>query len=86
MPANSAKVKVDAVREYGGQVEFVDVGTKSRAERVGELAKEHPEAYAASAYDDPPRDSRKQLARHGVGLAQTSPRDPWREFHLHATT
>jgi hypothetical protein len=53
MPANSAKVKVDAVREYGGQVEFVDVGTKSRAERVGELAKEHPEAYAASAYDDP---------------------------------
>jgi hypothetical protein len=27
-------VKVDAVREFGGQVEFVDVGVKSRAERV----------------------------------------------------
>jgi threonine dehydratase len=53
MPANSVKVKVDAVREYGGQVEFVDVGAKSRTERVAELAKEHPEAYVASAYDDP---------------------------------
>lgn len=53
MPSTSAKVKVDAVREYGGQVELVDVGSKSRAERVGELAKEHPEAYVASAYDDP---------------------------------
>jgi len=53
MPATSAAVKVDAVREYGGQVEFVDVRTKSRAERVQELAREHPEAYVASAYDDP---------------------------------
>lgn len=53
MPANSAKVKVDAVREYGGKVELVDVGVKSRAERVAELAKQHPEAYVASAYDDP---------------------------------
>jgi threonine dehydratase len=53
MPTTSAQVKVDAVREYGGQVEFVDVRVKSRAERVSELAKEHPEAYIASAYDDP---------------------------------
>jgi len=53
MPATSAAVKVDAVREYGGQVEFVDVRTKSRAERVQELAHQHPEAYVASAYDDP---------------------------------
>lgn len=53
MPITSAKVKVDAVREYGGQVEFVDVETKTRAERVTELSKEHPEAYVASAYDDP---------------------------------
>ncbi len=52
MPMTSAKVKVDAVREYGGQVELVDVATKSRAERVAELAKDHPEAYVASAYDD----------------------------------
>ena len=53
MPTTSAAVKVDAVREYGGQVEFVDVREKSRAERVQELARNHPEAYVASAYDDP---------------------------------
>jgi threonine dehydratase len=52
MPTTSASVKVDAVREYGGQVEFVDVREKSRTERVRELALEHPEAYVASAYDD----------------------------------
>lgn len=53
MPETSAKVKVDAVREYGGRVEFVDVRSKSRAQRVNELAAEHPGAYIASAYDDP---------------------------------
>jgi threonine dehydratase len=53
MPASSATVKVRAVREYGGTVQFVDVRSKSRAARVAELAKEHPEAYIASAYDDP---------------------------------
>ncbi|HEV3275520.1 MAG TPA: pyridoxal-phosphate dependent enzyme [Terriglobia bacterium] len=53
MPQNSARVKVDAVREYGGEVDFVDVRVKSRATRVAELAAVHPEAYVASAYDDP---------------------------------
>jgi len=53
MPITSAKVKVDAVFEYGGQVEFVDVRVKTREARVQELAKLHPEAYIASAYDDP---------------------------------
>jgi threonine dehydratase len=53
MPTTSVKVKVDAVREYGGQVELVDVRVKSRQERVAELSREHPEAYVASAYDDP---------------------------------
>jgi threonine dehydratase len=53
MPTSSAKVKIDAVREYGAQVEFVDVGAKSRAERVAELSKQYPQAYVASAYDDP---------------------------------
>jgi threonine dehydratase len=52
MPTTSASVKVDAVREYGGQVEFVEVREKSRTERVQELSREHPEAYVASAYDD----------------------------------
>lgn len=53
MPANSARVKIEGVRESGGQVELVDVTVKSRAERLGELARAHPEAYIASAYDDP---------------------------------
>jgi threonine dehydratase len=53
MPATSARVKIEAVREYGGAVDLVDVSRKSRAARVAELAREHPEAYVASAYDDP---------------------------------
>jgi threonine dehydratase len=53
MPSTSAQVKVDAVREYGGQVDLVDVKQISRADRVEALAREHPEAYVASAYDDP---------------------------------
>src|SRR5215470_2355402 len=53
MPDTSAQVKVDAVREHGGVVDFVDVHRKSRAERVHELAASHPEAYTTNAYDDP---------------------------------
>jgi threonine dehydratase len=69
MPTTSAEVKVDAVREYGGQIEFVDVRVKSRAERVSELAKEHPEAYLASAYDDPlVIDGNSSLGRELISL------------------
>jgi threonine dehydratase len=53
MPDTSAKVKMDAVREYGGTVELVDVRVKSRAQRVEELSREHPEAFVSSAYDHP---------------------------------
>lgn len=53
MPQTSAKVKIAAVREYGGVVDLVDVREKGRSARVAELAAEHPEAYVASAYDDP---------------------------------
>jgi threonine dehydratase len=52
MLSNSAQVKVDAVRGYGGRVELVDVTVKSRWERVQELAREHPSAYVVSPYDD----------------------------------
>jgi threonine dehydratase len=52
MPDTSAKVKVDAVREYGGLVDLIDVKVKGRAARVAELASENPDAYIASAYDD----------------------------------
>lgn len=53
MPATSAQVKIDAVREYEGAVDLIDVSIISRAARVEQLAREHPEAYVASAYDDP---------------------------------
>ena len=53
MPANSARVKVDAVLAYGGRVDLVDTTKLKRAARVAQLAAEHPEAYIASAYDDP---------------------------------
>jgi threonine dehydratase len=52
MPATSAQVKIDAVREYGGLVDLIDVKVKGRADRVAELAHENPDAYVASAYDD----------------------------------
>lgn len=52
MPSTSASVKVEAVREYGGTVDFVEVSQKSRKTRVEELARLHPDAYVASAYDD----------------------------------
>jgi len=53
MPDTSAQVKIDAVREFGGVVDLIDIRNKGRAARVAELAAENPEAYIASAYDDP---------------------------------
>jgi threo-3-hydroxy-L-aspartate ammonia-lyase len=53
MPTNSATVKVEGVKSHGGAVEFVDTREKSRAQRVQELSDTHPEAYVASAYDNP---------------------------------
>jgi threonine dehydratase len=53
MPASSAQVKIEAVREFGGSVDLIDVRTTSRQARVSELARQDPEAYVASAYDDP---------------------------------
>lgn len=53
MPRTSAAVKVRAVAEYGGVVDLIDVGQISRSARVAQLASEHPNAYIASAYDDP---------------------------------
>jgi len=53
MPATSAQVKIDAVREFGGTVDLIDVREISRAERVAALAAANPDAYVASAYDDP---------------------------------
>lgn len=52
MPDTSAKVKIDAVRDFGANVDLVDVRVVSRSERVAEIAAEFPGAYGASAYDD----------------------------------
>ncbi|MFY9607322.1 MAG: threonine/serine dehydratase [Blastocatellia bacterium] len=52
MPATSAQVKIDAVREYGGEVDLIDVAQTSRAARVAELAAASPDAFVASAFDD----------------------------------
>jgi threonine dehydratase len=53
MPATAPKIKVDAVREYGADVDLIDVQKKGRLERLGELARQYPAAYVASPYDDP---------------------------------
>ena len=52
MPSGAPKVKVNAVREYGGEVDLVDTEKKGRLERVRELSKTFPDAYVASPYDD----------------------------------
>ena len=52
MPANSAQVKVDAVRTYGAEADLIDVNVVSRTERLAQFAKERPNAYLASAFDD----------------------------------
>jgi threonine dehydratase len=53
MPTTSAQVKIEAVRELGGKVDLIDTRVQSRQARVAELASADPEAYVASAYDDP---------------------------------
>jgi len=53
MPDTSAQVKVNAVRAQGANVELINVQLKSRNDRVEELAAEDPDAYIASAFDDP---------------------------------
>ncbi len=52
MPHNSAKVKIDAVLEYGAEADLIDVNVISRTERLEQFACERPDAYLASAFDD----------------------------------
>jgi len=52
MPSRAPKVKVNAVKEYGGEVDLVDTEKKGRLERVRELSRTFPDAYVASPYDD----------------------------------
>ncbi len=53
MPATAAQTKVEAVREFGGGVDIIEVTRTTRAARVHELAALHGDAYIASPYDDP---------------------------------
>jgi threo-3-hydroxy-L-aspartate ammonia-lyase len=53
MPSGAPRIKVDAVREYGAEVDLVDVKKTSRLERLSDLARKFPDAYVASPYDDP---------------------------------
>jgi threonine dehydratase len=53
MPDDSARVKIDAVRDYGATVDLINVREISRNERVEQLAAESGEAYVASGFDDP---------------------------------
>lgn len=52
MPETSARVKIEAVRNYGATVDLVDTNKIGRNERVAQLASAMPDAYFASAYDD----------------------------------
>ncbi|HEY3783235.1 MAG TPA: pyridoxal-phosphate dependent enzyme [Fimbriimonadaceae bacterium] len=52
MPQTSSKTKVQAVRDFGGIVDLIDVKVISRSDRVKQLSEEYPAAYIASAYDD----------------------------------
>ena len=53
MPETSARVKVGAIHGWGASVDLIDLRRVSRQERVEALARQHPDAYVASAYDDP---------------------------------
>ena len=52
MPSTAARVKIDAVHEYGGRVELIDTRVISRKDEVGTLAAMYPDAYIASSSDD----------------------------------
>jgi threonine dehydratase len=52
MPETSAKVKIEAVRNYGATVDLVNTKVVGRSERVAQLAAQMPNCYVASAYDD----------------------------------
>jgi len=52
MPTTTAKVKIEAVRNYGAVVDLIDTKTIGRNERAAQLREQMPQAYYASPYDD----------------------------------
>ncbi len=53
MPENSASVKIEGVKSYGATVDLIDTRKVGRKARVLQIAQGFPDAYLASAYDDP---------------------------------
>ncbi len=53
MPAQSAQVKIAAVRGAGATVDLIDTKQTSRAERVEQLHRDDADAQVVSPYDDP---------------------------------
>jgi threonine dehydratase len=53
MPAQSAQVKIAAVRSAGATVDLIDTKQISRAGRVEQLHRDQPDAQVVSPYDDP---------------------------------
>lgn len=53
MPAQSARVKIEAVRSYGAVVDLIETNRISRAGRLEELGRAKPSAQIVSPYDDP---------------------------------
>jgi threonine dehydratase len=52
-PSTCPARNVEAIREYHGHVEFVELRLKNSAERVNELTREYRGAYVTSPSDDP---------------------------------
>ena len=53
MPDNSASVKIEGVKSYGATIDLIDTRKIGRQARVLQIAEDFPDAYLASAYDDP---------------------------------
>lgn len=73
MPMSAARVKVEAVKSYGGEVDLIDTRVMSRNARLEALRTSHPDAYIASAYDDPLVIAGNSTL--GVELAERLPED-----------
>jgi threonine dehydratase len=52
MPSTAALVKVQAVREFGGYVEFSNGAPVSIADRIAQLTTRYPQAYVADSAED----------------------------------
>jgi threonine dehydratase len=52
MPHTAAEVKKQQIRDFGATVDEIDVQKITRKERISQLAKQYPDAYISSPFDD----------------------------------